>query len=193
MRPGAPYRPVTGPANGSARHGWICAKRCEGPQRWIGGSLKRSVHRGRCGASLQTPRAGRHRFRRTCGTTPTRQASMLRGVEARGSEHLVCAHRVNLCAPGPLASRAPSFFRRGDFQTTAYPGPQRIRAAELCSPSSRPSAQCAREPGSSTPQSLDTARRTGSRASPRSSRGSPGMTADREARPGMTKEMLFEN
>src|SRR3954469_2214426 len=32
----------------------------------------------------------------------TRQASISRGVEARGSEHFVCAHCVNLSAPRTL-------------------------------------------------------------------------------------------
>ena len=54
-------------------------------------------HRGRCGANLKTPRAGRLWIWRTCGVpcrslqkqrlapNDTRQASMSRGVEARGS------------------------------------------------------------------------------------------------------------
>ena len=48
-----------------------------------------------------------------------RQASMSRGVEVRGSS-------------GTLAFRAPSvFFRGGGWnRTTAYPAPERIRAAE---------------------------------------------------------------
>ena len=69
LRPGAPTArrgaPMTaGPATGHR----LPAPRL-GPQRWIGGPsnsrgkagrLKREVHRGRGGANLKTPRAGRH-------------------------------------------------------------------------------------------------------------------------------------
>ena len=88
---------------------------------------ERSAQRGSCGASLQTPRAGRRRIRRTCGATgdkpvaraerpnrPARDraASVSRDAEARGS----------IVTP---AFRAPSFFRERAMRTglRANPAP----------------------------------------------------------------------
>ncbi len=65
-----------------------------GLKRWLGGlpirkerqgCLKGKTTGGAAEQTYQTPRAGRHRTWRTCGTTGLRQASMSRGVEARGS------------------------------------------------------------------------------------------------------------
>ena len=108
--------------------------RREAPERWIGASTsgeaapERSVHRGRCGASLK------HRARNAIGFGGlaalhlTRQASMSRGVEARGS-------LGTFGVPRALAFRGVR-----PNQTTATPAPQTIRAAELCL-SCRPRAQ----------------------------------------------------
>jgi hypothetical protein len=100
--------------------------------------LARSVEQSRCSLNGQTRMKGRppgtsrskpkkHRARDACGDgglaalKTTRQASMSRGVEARGSV-------------GPQAFRAPSVFPGGAkemrFQKTARPGPQRTGAAE---------------------------------------------------------------
>ena len=81
------------------------------PPRREGRRPEMAIHRGRCGANLK------HRARDAMGTADLRNnglrhASMSRGVEARGSEHLVCAYGVNVCASGPLAFRAPSVFFR---------------------------------------------------------------------------------
>jgi hypothetical protein len=60
--------------------------------------------------------------RRTCGTTMLRQASMSRGVEARGSS-------------GPKAFRAPSSFegaKRKALWTTACPGPIKNTGDDAC-------------------------------------------------------------
>ena len=74
-RPGGPSRNVpahrpcaAGPRDGQCRRRSQHAGSGLGPQRWIGGlpireerqgCLKWEVHRGRCGANLKTPRAGR--------------------------------------------------------------------------------------------------------------------------------------
>jgi len=56
-------------------------------------------------------RARDAKVRRTCGNTGFRHASASRGVEARGSEHFEFAPTcVNLSAPDPNASRAPSVY-----------------------------------------------------------------------------------
>jgi hypothetical protein len=84
------------------------------------------VHRGRCGANLKTPRAGRLGFWRTCGnsdfdTPRCREASRPAGPLR------------------PLASRAPSVLfgravecrmpdKPGVRETMAYPAPQRTGA-----------------------------------------------------------------
>ena len=77
-------------------------------------------HRGGCGASLK------HRARDALGLADLRheqtlrQASMSRGVEARGS----------FWTPGVPRALGSSSGRRGSSKTTAYPAPQTNRAAE---------------------------------------------------------------
>ena len=83
-------------------------------------------HRGPCGASLQTPRAGRLGTWRTCGLT---DFSMPRCCEASRSvgPSALFAHTAQACVrPGPLVSRAPSVLFRASrkrLRTAAHPGP----------------------------------------------------------------------
>ena len=132
-RDGGCRQPVTGLP---ARPGPEAVDRQPANSQGEAGCLKGTVHRGLCGANLETPRAGRHGLG-GLAALGLQHASMLRGIEVRGSEHLVCAHCVNLCAPGTLGvPRALAHFLRGRgcaIRTTACPGPQRTRAmARAC-------------------------------------------------------------
>ena len=92
---------------------------------------ERSVHRGRSGASLQTPRAGRLGFggladglpRPNQGDTRAtlRRASVSRDVEARGSEwtHRRPARPRHFVRERRLARRSPQRAKAGGLQTTA--------------------------------------------------------------------------
>ena len=79
-----------------------------GSKRWLGGlqSGRRErlpemeVHRGRCGANLANTARGTPKDWRTCGTTGLRQASMSRGVEARGSIRTLGVPRALGSFPG---------------------------------------------------------------------------------------------
>ena len=97
-------RAPLGPRDGDARQPVTGLPAVDlGPQRWIGaladeeGRLKRSVHRGRCGASLKHRARDARRTADLRLSTGFRQASMSRGVEVRGSVET-------------LAFRAPSAF-----------------------------------------------------------------------------------
>src|SRR5665647_796376 len=64
--------------------------------------------------------------RRTCGSLPDFDRPRCREASrSAGPSIFVCAHCVNLSAPGTLAFRAPSALisGRGGSETTAYPGP----------------------------------------------------------------------
>ena len=93
---------ATGPRDGGvSATGHRFAGSAWGPQRWKGApppegaAPERYIHRGRCGADLETPRAGRHRTWRTCGLPvvarkredgpASTSLDIARCVEARGS------------------------------------------------------------------------------------------------------------
>jgi hypothetical protein len=101
---------------------------CGPRQRWKGASPskeaahERSVHRGRCGASLETPRAGRP------GSG---------GLAARSDfDKPRCREASRSVGPsGPLASRAPSHFvsgQRGNELEYGLPGAAKNTGEESC-------------------------------------------------------------
>jgi hypothetical protein len=124
-------RASPGPTGGGSRHGQKCwapfgptaVDRRPSNSRGEAGRLKRDVHRGRGGANLK------HRARDALGWADLRlyglrQASMSRGVEARGSEHFsLRTLRRLMCAPDPWRPARPRFIRAGGKWTAAYPGP----------------------------------------------------------------------
>jgi len=77
-----------------------------------GEAPERSVHRGRCGASLQTPRAGRLGFWRTCGITDFGKPRCREAPGPAGPSTYVCARCASLSAPRTLGvPRALGSFR----------------------------------------------------------------------------------
>ena len=89
------------------------------------GCLKREVHRGRDGANLKTPRAGRHGNGGLAALSDFDKPRCREASRPAGPSIFVCAHCVNLSAPRTLASRAPSvlFESGGQYRNTAYPAP----------------------------------------------------------------------
>jgi hypothetical protein len=112
---------VAGPRDGGNGTGHRLAGPDLGPQRWIGGlpireerrvRLKRDVHRGRGGANLKTPRAGRLG---NGGLAVIRTSARLDAARCRGPQV-----RQDPGIPRALGSFSG---RRGSRMETAYPGP----------------------------------------------------------------------
>ena len=117
-RRGLRDRPETSGAVGAVAGGWTRRSvRCGGPSRSASGApavrhqrwIPRSVHRGSTEQASNTAR-GTPKVRRTCGSMSTRQASVSRGAEARGS------------GGSRRSARPLSFRRRRTISTTGDPG-----------------------------------------------------------------------
>ena len=138
-RPGGPSR--TCPGATAARQGPLTAGRpavwsedCQpSSQGHIGGGSRPhdgvvNVTNGSTTEDL-AEQAYKHRARDALGLADLRQyglrqASMSRGVEARGSEHFCLRTPRKLeCAPDPWRPARPRFFSRVAVRTTACPGP----------------------------------------------------------------------